>query len=102
MKQLLIINSAKALNAKADAGGSNVTPYDLSNLAEGAITFFELGAGSVLSAAPTKNFAIALGRGTNKPAFVIPEVDIDTLEIVKALPTPGTKFTVTLPVLKED
>ena len=95
MNQLLIVNSAKALTAKADAGGSYATPYDLSNLAEGAVTFFELGAASVLSAAPTKNFAIALGRGTNKPTFVIPEVDIDTLEIVKAAPKAGTQFSTT-------
>ena len=94
MNQLLIVNSAKALTAKADSNGSYATPYDLSNLAEGAITFFELGASSVLSAAATKNFAIALGRGANKPALVIPEVDIDTLEIVKALPTAGTTFSV--------
>ena len=95
MNQLLIVNSAKALNAKLVAANDAATPYDLSNLAEGAITFFELGAGSVLATAPTKNFAIALGRGANKPAFVIPEVDISTLEIVKALPTPGAKFSVT-------
>ena len=87
MKQLLIVNSQKALNA-----GTSVTPYDLSGLDEGAITFFELGASSLLSAAATKNFAIALGRGANKPAFVIPEVDIDTLEIVKAAPEAGKKY----------
>lgn len=98
MKQLLIVNSQKALNAKADNSGANVTPYDFSNLAEGAVSFFELDAATVLSAAATKNFGIALGRGVNKPAFIIPEVDIDTLEIVKALPTPGTKFTVTIPL----
>lgn len=95
MNQLLIVNSQKAINAKADNAGVAVTPYDLSNLAEGAISFFELGASSVLSAAATKDFAIALGRGANKPAFVIPEVDISTLEITKALPTPGAKFSAT-------
>lgn len=95
MNQLLIVNSQKALNAKADAGGANVTPYDLSNLAVGAATFFELGASSVLAAAASKNFAVALGRGANMPAFVIPEIDIDTLEITKALPKAGTKFSAT-------
>ena len=96
MKQLLIVNSQKALNAKAVAAGVTVTPYDFSNLAAGAISFFELGASSVLTnAAPKKNFGIALGRGTNMPAFVIPEVDISTLEIVKALPAVGTKFSAT-------
>ena len=92
MKQLLIVNSAKALNAKANVSGDTPTPYDLSNLAEGAISFYELDGSSMLSAAATKNFAIALGRGTDKPAFVIPEVDIETLEIVKAVPKLGNAY----------
>ena len=103
MKQLLIVDNAKALNANT---GTTVTPYNLSGLAKGAISFFELGASSLLSAAPTKNFAIALGRGSNSPAFVIPEVDIDTLQITKALPVPGKafsrKFTFPTPVKGKD
>lgn len=89
MNQLLIVNKAKAINAGA------TTPNDLSTLQEGAIAFFELGESSFLSAYPTKNFGIALGRGANVPAFVIPEVDIDTLEIVKATPAVGAKFSAT-------
>lgn len=91
MKQLLIVNSQKALNAKSSTGEA-VTPYNLSGLDKGAITFFELGGTALLSAAATKNFAIALGRGTNLQPFVIPEVDIDTLEIVKAKPKAGKPF----------
>lgn len=94
MKQLIIVNSAKALNAKADNAGANVTPFDLSNLAEGAITFFELDASSVLAAAPTKNFAVALGKGADKPAFVFPEIDVNTLKVTKTLPAQGKKFKV--------
>ena len=91
MKQLLIVNSNKALNA---AGGSTIsTPYDFSGLDEGAIAFFELGGTALLSGPATKNFGIALGKGANKPALVIPEVDIDTLEIVQALPYKGATFT---------
>lgn len=86
MKQLLIVNSAKALNA------SGATPYDLSGLQEGAITFFELGASTPLSTVPTKNFGIALGRGNGSPAFVIPEVDFDTVTITKTLPKLGKKY----------
>lgn len=96
MKQLLIVNSNKALNA------TGATPYDLSGLEAGAITFFELGGSSALSAAPTKNFGIALGRSNGQRAFVIPEVDIETLTITKALPTVGKavkrKFTFPTPV----
>lgn len=100
MKQLLIVNSGKALNA------TGATPYDLSGLEAGAITFFELGGSSALSAAPTKNFGIALGRPNNQRAFVIPEVDIKTLSITKALPKLGTafkrKFTFPTPVVGKD
>ena len=95
MNQLLIVKSAKAL----DAGLTSHKVNDLSTLEEGAITLFELDSDTALSAPATKNFGIALGRGANKPAFVIPEVDIDTLEIVKAMPKKGTygKFEITAP-----
>ena len=92
MKQLLIVNSAKALNAKKDTNGANVTPLDLSNIAEGAIGFFELGSSTMLSAAPTKNFGIVLGRKDSVMPFVFSEVDITTLDITVAQPKAGTKF----------
>lgn len=100
MKQLLIVNSSKALNA------TGATPYDLSGLEAGAITFFELGGSNALSAAATKNFGIALGRPNSQRAFVIPEVDINTLTITKALPKLGKafkrKFTFPTPVVGKD
>lgn len=92
MKQLLIVNSAKALNAKKNTGGANVTPLDLSNIAEGAIGFFELGSSTMLSAAPTKNFGIVLGRKDSVMPFVFSEVDITTLDITVAQPKAGTQF----------
>jgi len=94
MKQLLIVNSEKALNA-----GTSVTAYDFSGLDAGAISFFECGvdqaASTLLSAKPTKNFGIALGRGANMPAFIIPEVDISTLEVTQTLPYAGATFAAT-------
>ena len=92
MKQLLIVNSAKALNAKKSSTGAEVTPYDLSNLAEGAISFFELGGSAVLAAAATKNFAIALGRSGDVMPFIIPEININTLSITVTQPSAGQKF----------
>lgn len=86
MKQLLIVNSSKALNA------TGATPYDLSGLEAGAITFFELGEATPLAAAPKKNFGIALGRPNNSTPFVIPEVDINTLTVVKSAPKLGKAF----------
>lgn len=92
MKQLLIVNSAKALNAKKDSNGANVTPLDLSNIAEGAIGFFELGSSTMLSAAPTKNFGIVLGRKGSVMPFIFSEVDITTLDITVSQPKAGTQF----------
>lgn len=92
MKQLLIVNSAKALNAKKSSTGAAITPYDLSNLAEGAISFFELGGNAVLAAAATKNFAIALGRSGDVMPFIIPEININTLSITVTQPSVGQKF----------
>lgn len=89
MKQLLIVNSVKALNAGITG------PFDLSGLEPGAITFFELGGSTLLSTKPTKNFGIALGRGNNAPAFVIPEVDVNTLIVSVAEPKAGRVFTST-------
>ena len=92
MKQLLIVNSTKALNAKKSSTGAAVTPFDFINLAEGAISLFELGGTEVLAAAATKNFGIALGRGENVMPFIIPEIDINTLNITVTQPSAGQKF----------
>ena len=92
MKQLLIVKSSAALN------GGKSYPTDLSGMTEGAIGFFELGGSSWLSAPATKNFGIALGGGANKPAFIIPEVDIDTLEITEAVPMKGTPYVASITI----
>lgn len=92
MKQLIIVNSAKALNAKKNAAGAEVTPYDLSNLAEGAVSFFELGGSEALAAPAKKNFAIALGRKGNVMPFIIPEINVNTLNITVTQPQAGVKF----------
>ncbi len=88
MRQLLIVNSGKALNA------TGATPKDLSKLDAGAILFHELESDVTLSAAPTKNFAIALGRKNGQLPFIIPEVDIETLSVVKSTAITGVNFKV--------
>lgn len=95
MKQLLIVNEGSAQGVKAKEDGGNVTPYDLSNLKEGSIALFELDGDALLTEQPEKNFGIALGRGENLPAFVIPEVDIDTLDVVLTEPSDAVKFSAT-------
>ena len=93
MKQLLIVKSTAALN------GGVTAPKDLSGMTAGSIGFFALDDyANWLSAAPNKNFAIAVGRGDKSPAFVIPEVDWDTLSIVEALPVKGTPYAASITI----
>lgn len=104
MKQLFITKK----NAYAT---STAKSTDLTTVTEGTIALFSLKDGSLLTAAPTSNFSIVVGRGTNKMPFVFPEVDIKTLEVSKAsyeaaatftakitVPTPekGTDYTVVI------
>lgn len=97
MKQLLIVNSTAALNAKDPSG--SVTGLDLSGLKSGAISFVYPGVSTPISSVANKNFSIALGRPNGQIPFLISEVDIRTLSIVKSAPVAATTFqaVVTLP-----
>ena len=93
MKQLLIVNSTAAVNGGATA------PTDLSAMVAGGLGIYQLDKPTVwASAKPTTNFAIVLGRGANSPAFVIPEVDVNTLKITKATPSTGGVFTASITI----
>lgn len=92
MKQLLIVS--KTPNYAYNVSDAN----DLSALGAGSLLFFNLSDNSKITAAPTEDFGIALGRPNNSAAFVIPEVNVDTLSIVKAAYNVGTAFTATLTV----
>ena len=87
MKQLLIVSNT-TLNGGATA------PKDLSSMAKGAIGFYHLDNDTAwLSTAATKNFAIALGGGTKSNAFVIPEVDFNSLTLQKSTNQAASTFT---------
>jgi len=73
MKHLLIV--------KSDATINGVEPTDLSEMKAGDLLVFTPDDNKVASSLPKKNFAIALGRGNNSPALVIPEVDVHTLQV---------------------
>jgi len=89
MKQLLIVSNS-------DINSGVTKPTDLSTLAKGSIAFFQLdNMSAFLADAPTNNFGIALGRGTNLLPFIIPEVDIKSLMVSKAPPTTGANKVVT-------
>lgn len=93
MRQLLIVKEQADGNDALNNGLTNNKVTDLSGLKDGAICFFELGSDTALTeAAPTKNFAIALGRPNGQRPFVIPEVDIDTLIVNTTLPFKGASF----------
>lgn len=77
MKQLLIVSSTATIPA---AKGQ----VDLSKLKKGDIAIFNPETNKYLGNIGFDNFAIALGRGGNSPAFVIPEVDISTLSLTFA------------------
>ena len=51
-----------------------------------------------LSAASTTNFGIALGGGSKKPAFVIPEVDVNTLQVTKSPYAAGTAYAASITI----
>lgn len=102
MKQLLIAKSNTVLNKTASGTLSNAN--SLKDLVTGSLCFFTPDDNVILSTKPTKNFAIGLGRpsangemgsGRQQNTFVIPEVDIDTLTVTKALPKLGTALSCT-------
>jgi len=99
MKQILIAKSSvTALNKTASGYLSDA--YDLSPLVAGGLSFFNLVDNSIIDGvdAPRakSNFGIALGRSNGQLPFIIPEVDLKTLSIVKTLPKKGTHFSVAI------
>lgn len=73
MKHLLII--------KSDATINGADPKELSSMKAGDLTVFTLDDYKVSASLPTKRFAIALGRGNNSPALVLPEVEVSNLSV---------------------
>lgn len=92
MKQLLICkgSSTKYGRTATSDSAAAVTVATLNTLYDGAIVLF--GGNTIYQASPTSNFSIALGRGAGNAPFIIPEVDIETLTVTKALPKVGTTF----------
>lgn len=82
MKQLLIVGS----EATIPTGGEQI---DFSTLNKGDIAIFNPETAKYIDSIGFENFGIALGRGNNSPAIVIPEVDISTLILTYADPTQG-------------
>ena len=92
MKQLFICKK----NAYAT---SNAKSTDLTTVPEGTIALFSLSNGALLTAAPTSNFSIVVGRATGKMPLMFPEVDVKSLQVTKASYEAAKKFTakITIP-----
>lgn len=91
MKQLFICQ-------KKAYATSTAKSTDLTTVPEGTIALFSLKDGSLLSAAPTSNFSIAVGRASGKMPLFFPEVDVKTLQVTKASYTAGATFTAKITV----
>lgn len=102
MKQLLIVKSSEALNTTG-----------IASLNPGALCIVRLKDNAVIDGTTStrvklekgKNVCIALGRpagngdfasGEQQNNFIIPEVDTNTLSIVKSLPIKGEKYSATM------
>ena len=91
MKQLFICQ-------KKAYATSTAKSTDLTTVPEGTIALFSLKDGSLLSAAPTSNFSIAVGRASGKMPLFFPEVDVKTLQVTKASYVAGATFTAKITV----
>lgn len=74
------------------------TSTDMSTLADGAIAFVNPADGKILTAAPTSNFSIFVGRGSNKLPRMFPEIDVKSLQVTKATYQAGATFTAKITV----
>lgn len=95
MKQLLIVNSTATVPSGT---------VDFSTLKAGQLGTFDVSANKYLANLPTTNFGIVLGRKKG-PAFVIPEVDVKSLNVTFANTTQSAtafvgKITVPTTVVK--
>ena len=91
MKQLFICqNKAYATTAAKST--------DLTTVPEGTIALFSLSDGSLLTAAPTDNFSIVVGKASGKAPYMFPEVDVKSLSVVKTAPVAGKTFTAKITV----
>lgn len=93
MKQLLI-------SQKKAYAADTAKFTDLTTVPEGTVAVFDLKTGNLLTnaAKATNDFAIVVGRGTNKMPLIFPEVNLKTLEVTKATYADGATFTAKITV----
>ena len=65
---------------------------DLTTVPEGTIALFSLADGTLLTAKPTSNFSLVVGRASGKMPLMFPEIDIKSLQVTKSSYEAGAKF----------
>ena len=92
MKQLFICKKNAYATSAAKA-------TDLTTVPDGTIALFSLSDGALLTAAPTNNFSIVVGRAKGKMPLMFPEVDVKSLQVTKASYEAAKTFTakITIP-----
>ena len=88
MKQILV-------GGNVDYPTTPTNGYDLTSLTKGAIAAFKLNdtVDLIDGTAPIdKNFQLVLGRGSNVAPFIIPEIDVKSLSVVKSTYSAGNPF----------
>ena len=91
MKQLFICKKTAYATATAKA-------TDLTTVPEGTVALFSLSDGALLTAAPTSNFCIVVGRAKDKMPLMFPEVDVKSLQVTKASYEASKTFTAKITV----
>lgn len=91
MKQIFICKKTAYATSSAKA-------TDLTTVPDGTIALFSLKDGALLTAAPTSNFSIVVGRATGKMPLMFPEVDVKSLQVTKASYEAAKKFTAKITV----
>lgn len=91
MKQIMIGKSVAYAATPATLTDATAVP-------DGAFGFYKLSDYSLITAKPTSNFCIVLGRGANNQLLVFPEVDAKSLTVEKAEYAAGTKFAGTITI----
>ena len=71
---------------------------DLTTVPEGTIALFSLADGTLLTAKPTSNFSLVVGRASGKMPLMFPEIDVKSLQVTKSSYEAGAKFTAKITV----
>lgn len=91
MKQLIICQNKAYATTPAELTDATKVPV-------GVLGMYSLGDNKLITAKPTKNFCIVLGRGADKAPIFFPEVDVKSLTVEKSEYKAGQTFKGTITI----